>query len=246
MKKIDFASEDIESMREVLLEQLQTLIKKVEKIKRTLDKIGYPVNVDISEFKKPLMPKEIYAKEIVVKPEKEEKVLKFSKKKETITQQKMLTRWEDIEKRAQTDPAVKEFLDIMNDESIPVIEFDYGKKSKKNKKEEVKAEVTQIIPENYRRKKNILWSDYVYDVIRLTGYPLTVNEINERAIKELSLDKEEQQASFSAIHSSLFRLKRNQKSINNYAIKGSRTSYYGLAEWFTKEGKLLKKYARPF
>jgi len=245
MKKVDLSPEELEATREMLVEQLQTLIKKVEKIKRTLDKIGYPVNVDINEYKKPLMPKEIYAKEIIVKPEKEEKLPKAPKKKETITQQKMLIRWEDIEKRAQYDPAVKEFLDIMNDESIPVIEFNYGKKSKKAEKEEAKKEVNEIIPENYRRKKNILWSDYVYDVIRLTGYPLTVNEINERAIKELSLDEQEQQASFSAIHSSLFRLKRNQKSINNYALKGSRTSYYGLSEWFTKEGKLLKKYTRP-
>lgn len=243
MKKIDLSQEELEAMREVYLKELNTLIKKIEKIKNTLKKLGVDANVDTSVYKKITSAvDDIYAKEIIVKPI-EKKVSKCqSKKKKTKTNQKILTRWEDIKKRATQDPLVKEFLDIMNDESIPFIEFNYKKKEK-----EVKLDkpVKEIIASNYIRKKNILWSDYVYDLLRITGYPMTVEEIKEKSIQDLNLDNNQIDASFAAIHSSLYRLKRNKGVINNYAIKGSRTSYYGLSEWFTKEGKLLKKYARP-
>lgn len=241
MKKLDLSQDELDAMREVYQNELNSLIKKIEKIKKTLEKLGISSNIDTSIYKKNLTPQEIYAKE-VVKPIEKKVSKRQPKKKETKTSQRMLTRWEDIQKRAAKDPLVKEFLDIMNDDSIPVIEFDYKKKEKVVKKDEP---VNEIIVENYRRKKNILWSDYVYDLLRLTGYPMTVEEIKEKSIKDLNLDKEDIEASFSAIHSSLYRLKRNQGLINNYAIKGSRTCYYGLSEWFTKDGKLLKKYARP-
>ncbi|HNV96003.1 MAG TPA: hypothetical protein PKG63_05975 [Bacteroidales bacterium] len=242
MKKSDLTPEEIEIMREVYQNELNILVKKIEKVKKTLEKLGVPVDVDTSIYKKNMTPNEIYAKEIIIKPTEKKIAKDENRKKVTKTTQKILYRWEEIEKRAQTDPLVKEFLDKMNDDSIPVIEFDYKKRAKKEKTEEP---VTEIIASNYRRKKNILWSDYVYDVIRLTGFPLTVDEIKVKAIKDLSLDKDETEASFAAIHSSLYRLKRNQGSINNYALKGSRTSYYGLSEWFSKEGKLLKKHERP-
>lgn len=241
MKKIDLSTEELEAMREVYHNELNTLIKKIEKIKKTLKKLGVPSYIDTSSYKENKL-KEIYAKEIVVKPVEKKTFIIEKKKKETKTNQNMLTRWDEIKKRANSDPLVKEFIDIMNDDSIPVIEFDYKKKDKRNVMQEP---VHEIIMSNYRRKKNILWSDYVYDVIKLTDYPLTVDEIKEKAIKDLMLDKEDVDASFTAIHSSLFRLKRNHGLINNYAIKGSRKSYYGLSDWFTKEGKLLKKFVRP-
>lgn len=238
----DLSPEELDVMREVYQNELNSLIRKIEKVKKTLEKLGVPSNIDTSVYKKGITPQEIFAKQIIVKPTEKKLAKDEKKKKETKTKQKMLIRWEDINMRAQTDPLVKEFLDIMNDESIPVIEFNYKKKEKVEKSQEP---VTEIVAGNYKRKKNILWSDYVYDVLRLNGYPLTVEEIKDRAIKDLSLNKSEIDASFAAIHSSLYRLKKNQGSVNNYAIKGSRTSYYGLSEWFTKEGKLIKKYARP-
>lgn len=242
MKKLNLSQEEIDAMREVYKNELNSLIKKIEKIKKTLEKLGIDPNIDTSIYKKNITSNEIYAKEIIVKPIEKKVSKSLPKKKETKTSQKMLIRWEDIKKRAEKDPLVKEFFDIMNDDSIPVIEFEYKKKEKAVKNEEP---VNEIIADNYKRKKNILWSDYVYDLLRLTGYPMTVEEIKEKSIKDLSLDNEDIEASFAAIHSALYRLKRNRGMVNNYAIKGSRTSYYGLSEWFTKEGKLLKKFTRP-
>lgn len=241
--KLEFSPEELEEMRQFYRDELRTLIKKIEKVSSMLQKLGAPSNIDVSVYKKALVPNEIYAKQIIIKPEeKTEKVELKEGKKQKKSEAKMLSKWEDIVKRAETDPSVKEFLEIMNDNSIPVIDFGFKKKEKKQKVEQV---VDRIIPSNYKRAKNILWSDYVYDKLRLTGYPLTVEELKNAAIVELELDEDDKNAAFSAIHSALFRLKKNQKSINNYALKGSRTSYYGLSEWFTKEGKLLKKYARP-
>ncbi len=241
--KLEFSPEELEEMRQFYRDELRTLIKKIEKVSSMLQKLGAPSNIDVSVYKKALVPNEIYAKQIIIKPEeKTEKVELKEGKKQKKSEAKMLSKWEDIVKRAETDPSVKEFLEIMNDNSIPVIDFGFKKREKKQKVEQV---VDRIIPSNYKRAKNILWSDYVYDKLRLTGYPLTVEELKNAAIVELELDEDDKNAAFSAIHSALFRLKKNQKSINNYALKGSRTSYYGLSEWFTKEGKLLKKYARP-
>lgn len=243
-KKLEFTPEELEEMRQFYRDELRMLIKKIEKVSSMLEKLGAPSNIDVSVYKKALVPNEIYAKQIIIKPEEKEteKAEVKETKKQKKSEIKMLTKWEDIIKRAETDPSVKEFLDIMNDNSIPVIDFGFKKREKKQKVEQV---VDKIVPSNYKRAKNILWSDYVYDKLRLTGYPLTVEELKNAAIAELELDESDKDAAFSAIHSALFRLKKNQKSINNYALKGSRTSYYGLAEWFTKEGKLLKKYARP-
>lgn len=243
-KKLEFTPEELEEMRQFYRDELRMLIKKIEKVSSMLEKLGVPSNIDVSVYKKALVPNEIYAKQIIIKPEEKEaeKAELKETKKQKKSEIKMLTKWEDIIKRAETDPSVKEFLDIMNDNSIPVVDFGFKKREKKQKVEQV---VDKIIPSNYKRAKNILWSDYVYDKLRLTGYPLTVEELKNAAIAELELDDSDKDAAFSAIHSALFRLKKNQKSINNYALKGSRTSYYGLAEWFTKEGKLLKKHARP-
>ncbi len=242
MKNLSLNSDEIDAMREMYQEELKSLIRKIEKVKATLEKLGIPSNIDTSVYKKAIPPKEIYAKEIVVKPVGRPRKENDKKKKTTKTEQSILIRWEDIERRAEEDPMVKEFLDIMNDSDIPTVEFDF---KKRQKKVEVEEPVSEIKIENYRRKKNILWSDYVYDVLRLTAYPLTVDEILNRAISELKLEKDEIEAAFAAIHSSLFRLKRNQKSVNNYALKGSRTSFYGLTHWFTKDGKLLKRFSRP-
>ncbi|MCX7863014.1 MAG: hypothetical protein N2449_08470 [Bacteroidales bacterium] len=243
--KLEFTPEELEEMRQFYRDELRMLIKKIEKVSAMLEKLGAPSNIDVSVYKKTLVPNEIYAKQIIIKPEEKEPEKAETKefKKQKKSELKMLTKWEDIMKRAEIDPLVKEFMDLMNDESIPVIEFGYKKREKKTKEQQV---VDKIIASNYKRSKNILWSDYVYDKLRLTGYPLTVEELKNYAIQELELNDEDKDAAFSAIHSALFRLKKNQKSINNYALKGSRTSYYGLAEWFTKEGKLLKKHSRPF
>ncbi len=241
-KKLEFTPEELEEMRQYYREELRMLLKKIEKVNAMLEKLGAPSNIDVSVYKKSLIPGEIYAKQIIVKPEEKTKQIEEKVEKIKKSKQKMLTRWEEIAERAKTDPLVKEFFDIMNDESIPVIELASSKKKKKQPEPDV---ITEIIPSRYKRTKNILWSDYVYDKLYLTGYPMTVDELKEAAIAELDLNEEDKAAAFSAIHSALFRLKRNQKSVNNYAIKGSRTCYYGLAEWFTKEGKLLKKHARP-
>jgi len=240
--KLELTTEELEEMKRYYYDELRSLIKRIEKVSAMLEKLGVPSNVDVNTYKKLLVPDEIYAKQVIIKDdEKIEK--KENQKREKKSVQKMLIKWQEIVERAKHDPAVKEFLDIMNDENIPVIDFGHEKKQKKEK--EVKKEVTEIIASNYKRNKNILWSDYVYDKLRLTGYPLTVEELKQYAIVELELDESDKESAFSAIHSALFRLKRNQKTINNYALKGSRTSYYGLSEWFTKEGKLLKKYSRP-
>lgn len=240
-KKLEFSSEELEEMRLFYQNELRSLLKKIEKVSSMLEKLGVPSNIEVSAHKKLLTPSEIYAKQVIVKEEKLEP--KEIQKKEKKSVQKMLTKWQEIVERAKFDPSVKEFIDLMNDENIPVIDFGFKKKEKKEK-DEIK-EITEIVASNYVRNKNILWSDYVYDKLRLTGYPMTVEELKQTAIAELNLEGTDKDSAFSAIHSALFRLKRNQKSINNYALKGSRTSYYGLTEWFTKEGKLLKKHARP-
>jgi len=238
--KIEFTGEELEELRQFYRDELRNLLKKIEKVSAILEKLGSPTNIDVSAYKKKLIPSEIYAKQIIVKPNKEENVEEVKIKEK----QKREYRLENLSELAEKDPSVKEFLDLLNDESIPL--YDFGSKKREKKSQPEKQEITEIIPSNYRRSKNILWSDYVYDKLKLVGYPLTVEELKNEAIKDLNLDETESLAAFSAIHSALFRLKRNQKAINNYAIKGSRTSYYGLVEWFTKEGKLLKKYSRPY
>ncbi len=239
--KLQFSPEEIEEMIHYYNDELRLLVKKIEKVKNMLEKLGVSSNIDATVYKKYLVPDDIYAKQVIVKDESKIEKDETPKEEKKIVR-KIHTKWQEFVERAKYDPAVKEFLDLMNDEKIPVIDF--GSKKKEKKEKEEKKEVTEIIASNYKRNKNILWSDYVFDKLRLTGYPLTVEEFKQYAITELDLDESDKETAFSAIHSALFRLKRNQKSVNNYALKGSRTSYYGLAEWFTKEGKLLKKYSR--
>lgn len=237
MKSVEFNNEELQQMRTFYENELNELVYKFEHVKGILEKLGLDVDVTLPYSKRVSNDNQPYAKEPVIKSRL--KAHKEEKKKKIHV--KMLNRMNEIKRMADIDEEVKEYLDIMNDDSIPVIEF---KNTKSEKRSSSNEPVSEIIIDNYRRNKNILWSDYVYDVIGIVGYPLTVEELRDRSINELKLSEVEQAASFSAIHSALFRLKRNQKSVNNYALKGSRTSYYGLANWYTKEGKLLKKFTR--
>lgn len=242
MKDHELSQQEIEVLKEMYEKELKSLVEKIETIKKMLKKLG--VESDIPTFD---VSDEIYAKPLKPgEPVKRRKRGFFGFEQEEESK-KTRDRWAYLKEHAQDDPSIKEFIAIMEDDSIPVIDFtsENQKENKtKAKEKEKKEEVTEIIPENYRRSKNILWSDYILDILKITGYPLTVEELKDKAINDLILDEDEKENAYSAIHSALFRLKNNQKLIYNFALKGSRVSYYGLADWFTKEGKLLKKYSR--
>ncbi len=237
MKNVEFNNEELQQMRSFYEKELYELVSKFEHVKNILNKLGYKTNIALSNHRPSEIENQLYVNGITATPLTKEPKHRGRKK----IQDRMQKNKKDIQKLAEYDKDVKEYIDIMNDSSIPVIKFNTSIPLSKREKKSV----TEIKMENYRRNKNILWSNYVYDVIKLTGYPLTVDEIQDRSIKDLNLNNAEKESAASAIHSSLFRLKRNQKSINNYAIKGSRTSYYGLTDWYTQDGKLLKKYMRP-
>lgn len=86
------------------------------------------------------------------------------------------------------------------------------------------------------------WAIFILTRLKATQQPLSYDDMANHAIAIKNLDK----ASFDAVRKSLmgaaFSLRTKYNKIDSYAIKGSRTKYLGLVNWFEREGKLKEEF----
>lgn len=101
-------------------------------------------------------------------------------------------------------------------------------------------------PKRKKRKKNSIrseWSKFILSRLRATRQPLSYDDMVNHAIAIKNLDKTEFDTLRKKIISAAFSLRTQHNKIDTYAIKGSRTKYMGLNDWFEKEGYLKKEFA---
>ncbi|WP_194852643.1 hypothetical protein [Nonlabens antarcticus] len=96
----------------------------------------------------------------------------------------------------------------------------------------------------YKKKpgRKSIWGKFILSRLKSTRVPLSYDDMTSHAIAIKSLEPAEFESIRKKIIAAAFVLRSKQDKIDNFAIKGSRTKYMGLKEWFEREGLLQNEY----
>jgi hypothetical protein len=87
------------------------------------------------------------------------------------------------------------------------------------------------------------WSKFIKSRLKATQMPLSYDDMTNHAIAIKNLDPQDMEVIRKKIVAAAFQLRSKLDVIDTYAIKGSRTKYMGLKEWFEREGMLREDFA---
>lgn len=93
-----------------------------------------------------------------------------------------------------------------------------------------------------KRGRKSFWPSFIIGRLKATQTPLTYDDMTNHAIAIKNLDISKFENIKKTVIATAFNLRSKEHKIDNYAIKGSRTKYMALPEWFEKEGVLLKEF----
>ena len=96
----------------------------------------------------------------------------------------------------------------------------------------------------YKKKpgRKSIWGKFILSRLKATNVPLSYDDMTSHAIAIKILDPSEFDAVRKKIIAAAFVLRTKHDKIDNFAIKGSRTKYMGLKEWYEREGLLKEEY----
>ena len=96
----------------------------------------------------------------------------------------------------------------------------------------------------YKKKpgRKSIWGKFILGRLKATNTPLSYDDMTSHAIAIKNLEPTEFDAIRKKIIAAAFVLRSKQDKIDNFAIKGSRTKYMGLKDWFEREGLLNDDY----
>ncbi|NOX45732.1 MAG: hypothetical protein GXO89_02000 [Chlorobi bacterium] len=86
------------------------------------------------------------------------------------------------------------------------------------------------------------WSDYVLELLRAEDKPMPIKTLTERAMKEFNIEAKLFDKTKLAVTRSMSQLDKKSNKVGRYRIKGSRSGYFGLKEWFDTNGQLKQEY----
>jgi hypothetical protein len=141
-------------------------------------------------------------------------------------------------------------LEMVDTSSIP-LNLNTGlnlSKVTQSKETAVSHEETEEAPVKKRKYKKRAgsknpWSKFIKSRLKATQTPLSYDEMTNHAIAIKNLDPQEFESLRKKIVAAAFLLRSKLDIIDTYAIKGSRTKYMGLKEWFEREGLLKVEFA---
>ncbi len=87
------------------------------------------------------------------------------------------------------------------------------------------------------------WSKFIKSRLKATQMPLSYDDMTNHAIAIKNLDPQDMEAIRKKIVAAAFQLRSKLDMIDTYAVKGSRTKYMGLKEWFEREGMLREEFS---
>jgi len=93
-----------------------------------------------------------------------------------------------------------------------------------------------------KRGRKSFWPNFILGRLKATQTPLTYDDMTNHAIAIKNLDITKFENIKKTVIASAFNLRSKEHKIDNYAIKGSRTKYMALPEWFEREGILLQEF----
>lgn len=134
---------------------------------------------------------------------------------------------------------VKSFA-LKNENFLSAASFDDTGKGISNAKKPAKSKSTSTRKKKRGRKS--FWPKFILNRLESTQMPLTYDDMTNQAIAIKNLDITKFENIKKTVIASAFNMRTKEHSIDNYAIKGSRTKYMCLPNWFEKEGVLLAEY----
>jgi hypothetical protein len=90
--------------------------------------------------------------------------------------------------------------------------------------------------------RSSVWGKYVLDVLKTSDKPLTYVELFAAAQKDHNIKPGKEKSLHQSIINSTNRLRTKNKSIDTFALQGSRTKYVALKTWFEKDGSVKAEY----
>ncbi|AZQ44408.1 hypothetical protein [Nonlabens ponticola] len=96
----------------------------------------------------------------------------------------------------------------------------------------------------YKKKpgRKSIWGKFILSRLKSTQTPLSYDDMASHAIAIKNIDPTHFDKVRKKIIAAAFVLRSKQGKIDTYAIKGSRTKYMGLREWFEREGLLQQNF----
>lgn len=96
----------------------------------------------------------------------------------------------------------------------------------------------------YKKKpgRKSIWGKFIISRLKSTRVPLSYDDMTNHAIAIKNLEPADFENIRKKIIAAAFVLRSKQDKIDNFAIKGSRTKYMGLKEWFEREGVLRDEF----
>lgn len=93
-----------------------------------------------------------------------------------------------------------------------------------------------------KRGRKSFWPSFILGRLAATQTPLTYDDMTNQAIAIKNLNMSKFENIKKTVIATAFNLRSKENKIDNYAIKGSRTKYMALPEWFEREGVLLQEF----
>lgn len=121
-------------------------------------------------------------------------------------------------------------------------QISYTSSSGYTKSSDKPAKVKSTSTRKKKRGRKSFWPNFILSRLKATQTPLTYDDMTNQAIAIKNLDITKFENIKKTVIASAFNLRSKEQKIDNYAIKGSRTKYMALPEWFEKEGVLLQEF----
>jgi hypothetical protein len=104
---------------------------------------------------------------------------------------------------------------------------------------------SQTTKRKYKKRKGSKnpWVNFIKSRLKATQLPLSYDDITNHAIAIKNLDPKDFKDIRKKMVGASYVLRTKKGIIDTYAIKGSRTKYMGLKEWFERDGLLKVEFA---
>lgn len=107
----------------------------------------------------------------------------------------------------------------------------------------IKEKTTKVTSKRKnKRGRKSFWPNFILSRLRATQVPFTYDDMANHAIAIKKLDITKFDQIRKTVIATAFVLRSRENKIDNFAIKGSRTKYMALPEWFEREGILLPEF----
>ncbi len=139
---------------------------------------------------------------------------------------------------------IKSILDQLQGVDVGMTDEYSGKADATISPQNDRGKVEATPKRKYKKKagRKSIWGKFILSRLKSTRTPLSYDDMTSHAIAIKNLEPSDFEKIRKKIIAAAFVLRSKQDKIDTYAIKGSRTKYMGLKEWFEREGLINDEY----